>query len=241
MQRKHARLAALGLAALALVAAACGDEGSAAPTDTTPSRTAAESVLASTVAPTTVPTTTTAAATFDDPSLALDAGGNPATTVPPAPTSADPFVPRTGLPTPVKPPPERASERTKAIGRLDIPKLGISVDIYEGITLNTLDRGPGHWPGTAMPGQPGNVVVAGHRVSHSRPFRYIDRLVAGDRFAFTIDGVVSTYEVTEHFIVPPTGVHIVAQTPEPTATLFACHPPGSTRYRWVVKARLVTG
>jgi len=165
------------------------------------------------------------------------------TTVPAPPTTplpaTDPFAPKAGLPTPVSPPPQRAPEKFQKLGRLDIPKLGISVDLYEGITLNTLDRGPGHWPGTAMPGAVGNVVVAGHRVSHSRPFRYIDRLVPGDRFSFTINGVVSTYEVTDHFVVPPTGVQIVAQTAEPIATLFACHPPGSTRYRYVVRARLV--
>ena len=46
--------------------------------------------------------------------------------------------------------------------------------LYEGITLTTLNKGPGHWPGTALPSQDGNVVVAGHRVTHSRPFRHID-------------------------------------------------------------------
>jgi sortase A len=85
-----------------------------------------------------------------------------------------------------------------------------------------------------MPGDPGNVVVAGHRVSHSRPFRYIDRLSSGDEVVFTVDGRRSVYVVTGHEIVTPNRVDIVNPTETATATLFACEPPGSTRYRYVV-------
>ena len=56
--------------------------------------------------------------------------------------------------------------------------------MFEGIRLSTLDRGPGHWPGTAMPGELGNVVVAGHRVSHNEDFRNLDQLVPGDEVIF---------------------------------------------------------
>src|SRR5262249_28973297 len=106
-------------------------------------------------------------------------------------------------------------------------------------TLNTLDRGPGHWPGTAMPGQPGNVVVAGHRVSHSKPFRNIDKLVAGDKVIFTVGGQQYTYEVTGSEVVPPTAIRIIDQTPAATAALFACRPPGSVKFRWVTYLKLV--
>jgi sortase A len=80
--------------------------------------------------------------------------------------------------------------------------------------------------------------VAGHRVSHSKPFRHIDDLVDGDQVKFTINGTVFTYVVTGHEIVDPTAIRIVAQTPEPTATLFACHPPGSVAERYVVHLAL---
>ena len=50
--------------------------------------------------------------------------------------------------------------------------------LYEGIRMSTLDLGPGHWPGTAMPGEIGNVVVGGYRTSKHRVFRHIDDLVA---------------------------------------------------------------
>lgn len=126
------------------------------------------------------------------------------------------------------------------LGTIEIPKIDVSMTMYEGIRLSTLDRGPGHWPGTAMPGQVGNVVVAGHRTSGHQVFRNIDVLVEGDEILFTdTDGSVHRYRVTSSRIVLPTEVWIVDQTPTPTATLFACHPPGSVRERYVVFAELV--
>jgi sortase A len=126
-----------------------------------------------------------------------------------------------------------------AIGSIVIPRLGLDVPLLEGIDMPTLDRGPGHWPGTAMPGEAGNVVVAGHRVSHTRPFRHIDQLRPGDGVTFNMrDGRSFTYRVSESFIVEPTQVEIINPTPTATATLFACHPPGSVRYRYVVRLEL---
>ena len=120
------------------------------------------------------------------------------------------------------------------LGRMSIPSLGVDEPLLEGIRLTTLDNGPGHWPGTAMPGQVGNVVVAGHRTSHGAVFRDIDRLVPGDVVNFTVDGEVLEYHVTGTEIVEPDAIWIVDPTSTPTATLFACHPPGSTRQRIVV-------
>lgn len=116
----------------------------------------------------------------------------------------------------------------------------MSMTMYEGIRLTTLDRGPGHWPGTAVPGGPGNVVVAGHRTSGHQVFRNIDQLVPGDEIVFTDTVGRHVYRVTGTEVVKPTALWIVDQTPTPTATLFACHPPGSTAERIVVFAELVT-
>ena len=112
--------------------------------------------------------------------------------------------------------------------------------MYEGIRLTTLDRGPGHWPGTAVPGGPGNVVVAGHRTSGHQVFRNIDQLVPGDDIIFTDDAGRHVYRVSGTEVVKPTALWIVDQTPSPTTTLFACHPPGSTAERIVVFADLVS-
>lgn len=143
---------------------------------------------------------------------------------------------------PVEPPAdEYAAEPHVVVGRIVIPKLGLDAPLNHGISLRTIDRGPSHWPGTAMPGEVGNVVIAGHRVTKTRPFRHIDKLAPGDEIQFEVQGVWTTYKVRAHEVVTPKAMRIVEPTPTPTATLFACHPPGSARYRYVVYADLVTG
>ncbi|HEX2849376.1 MAG TPA: class E sortase [Acidimicrobiales bacterium] len=131
-----------------------------------------------------------------------------------------------------------ADEPIRQIGTIEIPKIGLVHPVFEGISLRNIDQGPSHWPGTAMPGQPGNAVFAGHRVTHTHPFRNIDQLVPGDDVFFDIGGVRTHYVVTGHEVVTPKEVRIVDQTVGPTATLFACHPPHSASYRYVVHLSL---
>lgn len=150
------------------------------------------------------------------------------TTTTVAPPSSAPAAPRS----------PRAGGPDVVLGSIEIPTLGISLPLRQGIALATIDKGPSHWPGTALPGTVGNVVVAGHRVTHGAPFRHIDRLQPGDPVVFTVGGRRSTYRVIGHDVVTPDAMHIVAPTPTPTATLFACHPPGSARYRYVVELAL---
>ena len=168
----------------------------------------------------------------DDPIL------RPASTSEPLPTTTTSTPTTTTAPPldiPVDSPADPyAWEPEVVVGTIEIPKLGLHVPLNEGISLVTIDRGPSHWPGTAMPGEVGNVVVAGHRVTHTHPFRHIDSLVPGDVVIFTVDGVRHTYAMSTSQIVTPDQTEIVAQTPAKTATLFACHPPGSARYRYVV-------
>ncbi|HEX2701061.1 MAG TPA: class E sortase [Acidimicrobiales bacterium] len=184
------------------------DEASARPDD--PTLNAAE------------PTTTTTAA--------------PVTTAPP--TTAAPAPAPTAV-APVRPPKNPyVPEPLVQIGTIEIPKIGLTHEIFDGISLRTIDHGPSHWPGTAMPGQVGNAVFAGHRVTHSHPFRNIDQLAPGDEVIFTIDGTRSTYVVTGSEVVTPKTLQIVNQSPTPTATLFACHPPGSAKFRFVVHLSL---
>ncbi len=124
------------------------------------------------------------------------------------------------------------------LGTIEIPRIGLTHRIFEGISLRTIDQGPSHWPGTAMPGQVGNAVFAGHRVTHSHPFRNIDQLVVDDEVIFTVNGARSTYVVSGSEVVTPKALGIVNQSPTPTATLFACHPPGSAKFRYVVHLSL---
>jgi sortase A len=139
------------------------------------------------------------------------------------------------LPNPEAPPADpRAPEPLVELGTIEIPKIGVTKSIFEGITLTTLDHGPGHWPGTAMPGQPGNVVIAGHRVSHDKPFRHLEQLEPGDDVILTTGDGRFVYKVTGTEVVFPDALWIADQTPDATGTLFACTPPGSTKQRIVV-------
>lgn len=176
----------------------------------------------------------TLVATLIAPLLLLTAcsGGDEAAA--PTTTEAATTTTEVVLPVPLPPPAPRAKEPLTELGSLEIPKLKVTEPLLEGISLNTLDRGPGHWPGTAMPGHIGNVVVGGHRTSHSRPFRHIDQLVPGDEVILTTLEGRFVYKVTSTKIVTPDAMWIVDQQPTFTATLFACHPVGSTRERIVV-------
>jgi sortase A len=179
------------------------------------------------VAPT---TTTTAPARSAVAPSAIDVAEPPRTTLPaPPPVTGGAVAP---------PRNSYAPEPIREIGRIRIPKIGLDHKVMEGITLRNIDQGPSHWPGTPMPGEVGNTVFMGHRTTHTRPFRPIDQLVPGDEIFFDIAGVQTRYVVTGHEIVTPDRLDIVDPTPTATATLFACHPPGSARYRYVVRAAL---
>ena len=193
----------------------------------------ADSATTTTLPPTTTttlaPTTTTTTTTTSTTTTTTTSTTTTTTTLPLQQTQ------------PVAPPQDsRGAENNPQLGRIAIPSIGLDSELHQGIRLTTLDRGPGHWPGTAMPGQVGNVVVAGHRTSHGAEFRHLDALDPGDEVVFTTADGTFTYQVTGTQIVTPDSVWIVNPTDTPTATLFACHPLGSTAKRIVVFLALST-
>lgn len=217
-------------ASAAKLAAVTSDAPATAVPSTTPP-TAPPTAAPTTVRPTTVAPTTAVSTTTVEPTTT-----NAPTTLGPTTVVT---IPAAVPPTPAPPPPPRAQETYVELGTIEIPKLRIVKTLLEGISLNTLDLAPGHWPGTAMPGQVGNTVIAGHRTSHDKPFRNIDQLVAGDEVIFTTADGRFVYQVTGVSVVKPDALYIIDQTATATATLFACHPPGSTRQRIVVSLALV--
>lgn len=142
--------------------------------------------------------------------------------------------------TPVVPPRDAyAPEPVQEIGTIEIPKIGLHHRVFHGITMRNIDQGPSHWPGTAMPGENGNTVFMGHRVTKTHPFRRIHELAPGDEVIFTVGGIRTVYAVTDSFVVTPKQLEITLPTSTPTGTLFACHPPGSARQRYVVRLALL--
>lgn len=126
------------------------------------------------------------------------------------------------------------------IGTIGIPKIGLLHPIFQGVWLTVVDHGPGHWPGSAMPGRIGNSVFAGHRVTHTHPFLDLDLLAIGDKVIFDMPYGVYTYAVTSITIVLPDQLSITDPTRRPTMTLFACNPKHSATQRIVVKGKLVS-
>lgn len=159
----------------------------------------------------------------------------------PLPTGPPATAPGPTLPNPVGIPADSyAPEPVHEIGTIEIPAIGLVHRIFEGVTLHNIDLGPSLWTGSAMPGQMGNTVFAGHRTSNDQPFRHIDALVPGDKVIFTIAGVTSTYRVTGHLVVSPSDTWIADQSTAYTGTLYACHPLNSTAERYVVQMELTT-
>ena len=148
-----------------------------------------------------------------------------------------------GLSLPAKAPAvadERAAGPAIQIGRVQIPSIHVDHPIFEGVTLTVVDHGPGHWPGSAMPGEPGNTVFAGHRTTHDKPFADLDLVKAGDQVTFELGGRRAVYEVTGTVIVDGNDTGIALPTANPTMTLFACHPKGSAAQRIVVQGKLLS-
>jgi LPXTG-site transpeptidase (sortase) family protein len=126
------------------------------------------------------------------------------------------------------------------MGTLRIPSIGLDENVRSGVAQAVINSGVAHWVGTADPGEAGNVVLAGHRTTYTRPFYDLDRLEVGDLVYMTDgSGFEVMYRVSDTFIVTPKDVWITYDQGTPMLTMFACHPKGSKRFRIVVQAELV--
>jgi sortase A len=125
-------------------------------------------------------------------------------------------------------------------GIITIPKIGLNMAFVEGTSRDDLKKGPGHYPGTPLPGTLGNAAIAGHRTTYLHPFWAVDNLVPGDDIIIhNAVGGVFDYQMTQQLVVLPTDVWVVNNTPDAELTLTACTPKGSASHRIVIKAKLV--
>jgi sortase A len=125
-----------------------------------------------------------------------------------------------------------------ALCRIEIPRIGLSVAVVDGVEPEHLAKGPGHYPGTAMPGDPDNCCIAGHRVTFGHPFRRLDEVTTGSEVIVTASGQTYRYVVTDRFVVPESDTESLARTGLPELTLTTCHPPHRSTERLVVRAQL---
>ncbi|MDI3269801.1 MAG: class E sortase [Bacillota bacterium] len=119
---------------------------------------------------------------------------------------------------------------------LEIPRLQLKVMVWEGVTLDVLRKGPGHYPQTPLPGQGGNLAIAGHRTTYGAPFRRLGELVPGDVILIGKDGQSFRYIVEKSWVVLPTDLSPLDPTDVPSLTLTTCDPPGSAAYRLIIRA-----
>lgn len=138
----------------------------------------------------------------------------------------------------------RGRRRTKSgdlVGRLEVVRLGMSVIVFEGTGPQVLEVGAGHLPGSPLPGERGNVVVAGHRDTFFRDLRHIEK---GDLIRVTTGNAAGEYQVQSTRIVNPDEVGVLAPTPVPSLTLVTCYPfsyIGPAPRRFVVRAAEIPG
>ncbi len=136
-------------------------------------------------------------------------------------------------------PSSRAPSASALIGRLSVPRLHLSAMVREGVDGNTLQLAIGHIPATALPGQAGNVGVAGHRDTF---FRGLKDLRNKDEIQFSTLSGDFRYVVESLMIVEPDNVKVLAPSSENVLTLVTCFPfsyIGNAPKRFVVRARQV--
>jgi len=126
------------------------------------------------------------------------------------------------------------------LGRLHIDRIGLNTVFLQGTSTSILQRGPGHYPTTQLPGQGGTVAIAGHRTTYGAPFRNIDDIRDGDEIRLVLPYAAFTYVVEKHEIVDPGDVEIINRVGYDRLVLTACHPLYSAAQRWAVFARLQT-
>lgn len=129
-------------------------------------------------------------------------------------------------------------EDGSAVARLEIPAIDIDKIVVEGVSQNDLRRGPGHYPGTPLPGQAGNAAIAGHRTTYGAPFYRLDELEPGDVLRVTTRDGEFEYEVTGSEVVEPTRVDVLDDFGDDRLTLTTCNPRYSAAQRLIVTARL---
>lgn len=125
-----------------------------------------------------------------------------------------------------------------ALGRLRIPRIGLSTLWVQGAGPDELKKGPGHYPGTVLPGSRGTVGLAGHRTTHGAPFRHLDKLRPGDRIEVSMPYGAYSYVVQRTRIVSPKQAEVLRSVRTDRLVLTACHPLWSAAQRIVVTARL---
>jgi sortase A len=121
---------------------------------------------------------------------------------------------------------------------INIPRIGLDEVVVEGVGVEELKKGVGHYPDTKMPGEKGNAALAGHRTTYGHPFNRLDELNNGDEISLTTRAGTFRYAVSEKKVVTPESVEVLDDTPDNRLTLTTCHPKYSAEQRLIIVALL---
>lgn len=122
--------------------------------------------------------------------------------------------------------------------RIVIPKINVDAPIINGVNWNDLKKGVGHLPGSANPGERGNMYLAAHNDIYGEIFRYLEDLEIGDEYTIYAGEEAFRYVVKERRIIEPTEVEVMLPTTKPVATLQTCYPYLVDTHRLVVIGEL---
>ena len=128
---------------------------------------------------------------------------------------------------------------TDVLAVLDIPNLNLSVPVYASASDLDMDRGAGWIPGTARPGETGNIGIAGHRDGY---FRVLKDAAVGDTLRLRTPAGLERYVVDEILIVDPVDIEVLDPTDQQMLTIVTCYPfyfVGSAPQRYIIRARQV--
>jgi sortase A len=125
-----------------------------------------------------------------------------------------------------------------AIGRIKIDRIGLDIVVVQGTNTSSLQKGPGHYKATPIPGQPGTVAIAGHRTTYLAPFRHINDIHNGDQVRIEMPYAAFTYTVYKHEIVDPGDVGILKPAGFDQLVMTACDPPYSAEHRYALFSKL---
>jgi sortase A len=130
-------------------------------------------------------------------------------------------------------------ERGQALGRLRVPRLGLSIIVVTGTDESSLEKGPGWFTGTKLPGEGQLIYIAGHRTTFLAPFAHIDSLDAGDAVILELPYGKFLYRITRHVIVPADDLARLKSKGYEQVALQACHPRFFATHRYIAYARPV--
>jgi sortase A len=140
-------------------------------------------------------------------------------------------------------PPRRVIRRRPlegdAIARIEIPAIDVTDYVVEGTDVDSLRKGPGHYPETPLPGEQGTTAIAGHRTTYGAPFRHVDELDRGDRILVDMPDGRFVYRVEDTRIVDDQDLSVLEPVGYRRLMLSACHPLYSAAQRVIVFARQV--